>query len=361
MQQKGFVWIPAIAALVALAAACGSDSKPANPTTPSASVAADGTNAGADGTTLKVNAPALTSPIGGVRLETGEATLVFQAATGKFVQGQPYTYRVQLLSAASTLLEEKTGSALSYKMTTQFDTDTLYRWRVRAEREGMVGPWSVTETFKSMLKPSGYIKPDEIYDPLDNGKTVGTIHGDATFVPGGLKLNNVATFVEYLLTQTVTAGEFSMIVTNLDDMGASSAKTRIMSMRDGGGDIRDNRRRFTIEKRGDGTIAWRLISSSDQIETFGSANRLRLKFDEDVSFFFKATWGGAFNLQIFRGGIGGLKVYEMGEGYNGIYDPSPHYAFLGSPSPSLSGPLTVPGMIVRQVWLSSKPRPSWAQ
>jgi hypothetical protein len=54
-------------------------------------------------------------------------------------------------------------------------------------------------------------------------------------------------------------------------------------------------------------------------------------------------------------------LYDRGRGPAGVYDPSPHVIFLGSPE-STSGPdaQTVPGMILRQVWVSAAPRPAFA-
>ena len=51
-------------------------------------------------------------------------------------------------------------------------------------------------------------------------------------------------------------------------------------MTEGDSDITTNDRRFTIEKRGNpaGTVAWRVITSNDQIDTVG-AERVVRHFD----------------------------------------------------------------------------------
>ncbi len=367
MQRKAFVWIPVVA-LVAVAAACGGDQKPTSPTTPSTSTAASSIGATGDSVALKVNAPALTSPVGGARLTEGQVTLVFQAATAKYVTGEAFAYRVQLMDAASTLLEEKTGTATSYKMATQFNPDTLYRWKVRAESQGMAGPWSTTETFRSMLKPSGYIKGNELYDTLDDGKTVGTIIGDATFVPGvGLRLNTESTYVEYQMPQTVTDGEYSLIVTGLHTQsGTEDPKLRVMSMREGGGAINDNVYRMTADCRGNGAVAYRFITgntaSGQYIET-NSAERHPYPFHENLTYFYKATWGGGlFRLFVAEGGVNGSPVFDSAKAYKGTYSPNPHMVYLGSPyvGGDRGEPSSFDQMVIRQVWLSPNPRPSWA-
>jgi len=64
-------------------------------------------------------------------------------------------------------------------------------------------------------------------------------------------------------------------------------------------------------------------------------------------------------LNVKRGGSTGTTIYNKGKAYQGPYDPDPHYAFIGAPV-GRSGltAATVPGMIVRQVWISSRPRPA---
>jgi hypothetical protein len=54
-------------------------------------------------------------------------------------------------------------------------------------------------------------------------------------------------------------------------------------------------------------------------------------------------------------------IYNFGKHYGGLYDPNPHLAYLGSPvGRGGVDDATVPGMVVRQVWLSKRPRPSFA-
>lgn len=361
MSQKGFLWIGATA-LVALAVACGgSDQKPVSPTSPTVSANAAGANAAGDGVTLKVNGPTPASPKGGARLTTAEAVLSFQAATGKYVQLNGFTYRVQLLNAGGGMLEEQTGQGLSYTMKTALDSDTQYGWRVRAEMDGHAGAWSATEIFKSMERPTGYIRGDEVYDPLTDGKSIGQVNGDVTWIPGvGIQLNNFYSNIEYHIPQTILRGEYSCIISGLTTSGAGG-KTKVFAMGQGADDIVTNDRRMTVEKRVDGTIAWRFITHDDQVDTEG-AERVQFGFRKANTYFWKATWDGSFRVQIWDGGVNGNKVYDFAKGYDGRdYDPNPHYAWAGAPV-GRSGPdgATVPGMIIRQIWISSRPRPSWA-
>lgn len=364
MQQKGFLWMGAFV-LVALAVACsGGDKTPVSPTSPTLSSVTAGADAAADGVTLKVNGPTPSSPVGGVRLISMAVTLAFQAATGKYVSGETYAYRVQLMNASSVLLEEQTGKALSYAMKTALDADTLYRWRARAELEGYVGAWSTVETFKSMERPTGYIKGNEVYDPLIDGKTVGKISGPFTWIPNvGIRLDAGDSSIEYALPATCVSCEFSMIVGNV---GGSSGndKSKIMAMREENGlhpthreYLVDNDRRMTIEKRGDGNVAWRFITHDDQVDTIGG-ERINPGIRDDFEYLWKARWDGAFTLTIQQLPAFNT-IYNFGKHYAGSYDASPHMAYVGSGS-TFMGHGTVAGMVVRQVWLSPNPRPSWA-
>lgn len=366
MQQKGLLWFGAVA-LAAVAVACGgNDQKPVNPTSPSGSAAVNGsTSATGDSVTLKVNGPTPTSPTGGARLTSMDAVLSFQAATGKYVQGESYTYRVQLLSAGGTLIEEQTGKGVTYTMRTGLDSDTAYNWRVRAELEGHVGAWSANASFKSMERPTGYLRGNELYDPLTEGRTVGRVVGPVEWIPGvGVKLLGDESAIEYKLGATCDNCEFSMIVGNVGG-GSGTDKSKIMTMREDNGldpgnreFLVDNDRRMTVEKRGDGSLAWRFITHGDQVDTIG-AERVQAGVRDDNFYLWTSSWANnVFNVRVQL--LPAMQtIYNFGKHFNGAYDPNPHVAYAGSGT-TFGGHGTVKNMIVRQVWLSAKARPSWA-
>jgi len=119
-----------------------------------------------------------------------------------------------------------------------------------------------------------------------------------------------------------------------------------------------NPHRMTVEKRSDGNVAWRFITSSDQVDTVG-AERTDPGIRAAQVNLWKATWDGVFRVTISRmEGKSFHTFYNMGKSYHGVYNPKPHYAYVGSPMGGSHG--TVPGMIVRQVWLGPRPRPDFA-
>lgn len=358
MHQKSFV-LCSSTALLALAMACSKS--PATPVAPASTQDVSG-DAAADGSTLKVPAPAPVSPVSNAQPDT--LTLIAGKVTGKFDSSINPSYQFEIrrsgaaVSGCATTVAPGSGSTVSYTPSCTLEFDTAHTWRVRAVFAGAVGPWSADAAFRSPA--GGYINGNEVFDPLINGKTVGEIVGNVTFIPGvGVKLHDFSSHIRYRLPQTLTAGEFSIIITGMATNNEGD-KTKVMAMSEGLADIVTNDRRFTIEKRGNpaGYIAWRFITRVDQIDTVG-AERVRRDFDPGQAYLFTTTWNGFFNLRIQRGGSSGETIYSMGKPYQGVYDPNPHYAFIGAPA-GRSGltAATVPGMIVRNVWISPRPRPS---
>lgn len=355
-----------IVCMLAVAGACGKSS-----TAPSGPNAIDPAlvDANADGSTLKVTPPSPQSPVNGVRLPQGQTVVLVTAnSTTVYAPAVPLSYRFELMNSTGALVETAlvAGGPTSTARTVaaQLEGERTYQWRVRAEFQGIPGPWAAVQSF--VAPPNdGYIRGAELYDPLINGKTVGEIHGPVTFIPGvGLRLDSNSSYVSYQLGQTLSGGEFSVLITNIE-MVSAGLKTKVFSMSQGYDDITTNRRRFTIEKRGTtepGSIAWRVISNEEAIETIGNERRT-VSFTPALTYFWRATWAtpAGFRLTIDEGGVSGRRVYDFSREYSGAYDPDPHVVHLGSP-PTRSGAdsQTVPGIVLRQVWVSRNPRPSFA-
>jgi len=365
MQSKGVLWMAAVA-MVALAVACGSDGSK-TPTSPTSAATVGDSAAAADGSTLKATAPAPVSPTGGGEITVPLPTLQWTASTGKFVPAT-FTYRAQLLNAAGALVKETTTSGLTWTLTDALDVGVNYQWKVRAESGSSLGPWSTVATFKSMNKPAGYIRGNEIYDPLIDGKTVGRIVGPAHFIPGvGIMMDSDSSYVEYTLPVTLTSGEYSALVTNLSVVSSTEdPKYRVLTMREGTAAINDNVYRMSVDKRGNGAMAWRFVSGNNSsgayIETVG-AERTVIDMHENLVYFYQATWkNGVFNVLLKEGGVNGTTRYNFGKAYKGTYQPLPHNVYIGSPyaSGDRGEPSTCEDMIVRQVWVSPNPRPSYA-
>jgi hypothetical protein len=338
-----------------------------SPTSPSTSSITDADASNPDGSTLKATAPTPQSPINGIRLTLPGVTLVSVNSTAKFAS-VPLSYRFQVLNAGGTLVYESPlvaggGTTTSHAVTANLTGDQTYQWQVRPEYQGVAGPWSSRASFIAPAN-DGYLIGNELYDPLINGKTIGTVHGPVTFIPGlGVRLESQLSYIHYVLPQTLTEGEFSILVT---DMPANTEgdKTKLFAMGQGFEDIVTNDRRMTVEKRGDppGIVAWRFITHGDQVDTEG-AEREFVSFQASQHYFWQATWrNNRFNLLIREGGVNGSRIYEKGKNFVGrAYDPNPHVIYLGAPvGRSGEAGASVDHVTIRQVWVSSRPRPDFA-
>ena len=313
MNKKAYL-IAACGLLATVLACSDKSSSPAAPT-PVTSGTGSSAPATADGSTLKVPPPTPVSPANGATTEDFNIVLKVNPVTAKFADVSTFAYRFQILLNNQVVKEFRTSTTTQWTVT-DLENNTTYTWHARAESGTFFGPWSDPWTFKTPEIPEGYINGGELYDPLYNGKTVGQPVGAVTFIPGvGVKLENLTSYIEYRLPQTVVGGEFSILVTNMI-FNTEGNKTKVMAMTEGDSDITTNDRRFTIEKRGNpaGAVAWRVKTSNDQIDTVG-AERVVKHFDPSHTYFWKAVWGGnRFNLTIKDGGANGNSFYNFGKG-----------------------------------------------
>ena len=365
MYQKSFV-LCAATALFAAALACSKSSP--SPASPGAAGAIVG-EAAADGSTLKVTAPAPQSPVNGAQPQS--LTLVAGTSTAQFVQVTPaLTYEFQILTSAGTPVSACTttvspsGNTVTATPVCTIDLDTNFRWRVRARMGASAfGPWSSEATFRSPI--GGYITANEIFDPLFSGTTVGGTRGSVTFTPEGARLNTHESHIRYQFASPLTAGEFSVMIKGADE-GAPGDKSKVFAMQQGDDpDITTNSYRFTAELRGSnyvlpGSISCRMITQSTNIMDCG---RQQLNFDSSRWYFWKLVWdnGSSFTITVRRDGPSGPVLYSFTHAmHGGIYRPTPHNLYLGSPV-GRAGPIdaTIPGGIYKNLWVSARPRPAF--
>jgi hypothetical protein len=130
---------------LSLAVAYGCAESMGSPTSPVSPAAL--TDAAADGSTLKVTAPTLQSPIGGVRIDNLEPVFRIQNSRARFGTTPALTYRFEVQTMASVVVGTSGAvpagnSTTSWEFPTEQTLDTRYKWRVRAEYASRVGPWS---------------------------------------------------------------------------------------------------------------------------------------------------------------------------------------------------------------------------
>ena len=357
-----------LAAILALALACSRQSP--SPTTPTPQSPASG-DAAADGSTLKVTAPVPTSPVNDQALSDAP-TLAAGAVTFKFGTAPgPLSYRFQVFTASNVqVVDSGLQSGPSYRVAADLAFKTRHTWRVRAELANEVGPWSSVASFVS--SEGGYLRGNEVFDPLTNGTTVGQVVGPVTFSAEGVKLESVASYVRYVIPQTITSGEFAVEIRGLR-ANAPGDKSKVFGMMEGSPDVSDyitNRYRVDVQYRGTGgfppnAITYRVL--------YGSADSLDVRYepttdqrlnsvrglDPNTTYYWRYTWGRTVRVTVQAGGPTGPVIYDVQRSSaNGSYNPQPHYAFIGAPAGrSGAESATIPGTIYKNVWISTRPRP----
>lgn len=344
----------AVCALVALSIACGRQS--ASPVAPNASpVASSNAVAGAAGETLKVTAPTLISPINDTVIEGSTVTLIAQASSVKHT-ASPLAYDFELYDSSNAKIRTEVVAGLSWAVAgLQFEGG--YSWRVRATADDAYGPWSSLGSFKT---PSnrGYIRGNELFDPLNNGQTIASNMNGATIIPGvGIRLEIIDSFVEYRLEAPLVDGEMSVIVTNIRNSN-EQWKTKLFSMMQGDGvNVTDNAYRFTVDRRNrdsGGTVRYTLRSRGVDA---GEPNCGSASWDASKIYLWTYSWrGGASNVSVREGGASGPVIKSCGASYRAPYSPNPHVIRLGSVG-GRGGPETLPQAVFRNLWVSSNPRP----
>ncbi len=361
-------WIPLVL-ITLVAAGCGSDT-PAAPTTP---------------TVINVTAPGLDAPADHEQLETLRPTLTVRNATADAQGTRMYEFQISdnsnfttstapvpglAVTVGKTNVPEGSGGKTSFTVDQDLQPTTLFYWRARAVQGSSTGPWSPTATFKSKLV--GFNRAGELYDPLIHGETVGDRIGSTEFIPGkGIKLNTVTSYVRYLLPQTIQNGEFSMEVEGLRANG-SGDKAKVFGMQEGQDDYITNRYRVDIQYRGvvgfpPNAITYRVLYGDDPCCKYEPDTDTRFRsvvmLDPTIVYYWKFTWGrenGEVRTLLREAGIDGTKtLYNVGvRTPDGHYQPSPHYAYLGAPTGrSGAESASIPGVIYRNVWIGSRPRP----
>ena len=142
--------------LAFLIAAAGCTQAPQAITAPSATLGSSLANA-ADGSTLKVSAPALVSPVDGARAEDRRPTLIWLNSTGKYA-AMGVAYDIEISNATATVYSRTVGESPdlgAHLVDLTLEYDTVYSWRVRAHvgNPDTVGPWSNWAAFLSPTRP----------------------------------------------------------------------------------------------------------------------------------------------------------------------------------------------------------------
>jgi hypothetical protein len=367
MQKKKW-FLYGLAAAMAVAMACGGDTKtsPASPT-----ITAESTTdaASADGSTWKITAPTLSAPANGSTVDILTPNLVITNATSKYVAQTISTYRFVVLSAAGATVYDSglvgAGAALTgHRVPADtLKAETTYTWKVRGENNSTTfGPWSSSFTFTTP-KPAteGFQTATTLWDPLINGKTIGTAVNMEFTLNKGARTISTLSYIQWQLQQTLTSGDMSFYVDNFNPL-AAGGKTKFATMSSNAADITTDPWRFTLEKRGvgyvsPGQVRWRIITG-DATNAVNDGGPWQPTLDKTKTHFIKFTWGSnRVTLLIAEAdsttGVLGTTRLNVSASYKNTYRPNPHCATIGAEAGRAGADdASVPNMTVRYLWIS---------
>lgn len=322
------VAVAAFAAAAAVGVACtGSGGTREVPTAPGSSI---------------LTAPTPTSPVGNQQLDTLRPTLVVQNATSTESGSRTYEFQIATSDTFETILASQTGIAegsgsTSYTPAADLVASTQLFWRARATQGVAISAWSTTADFRT--KAGGFNIAGRLFDPLNNGQTIGTRVGSTTFMGAqGLRVDNASSYVKYTLAQTLTSGEISVEVTGLAPNNPGQ-KSRIFSMMDGGDNLFTSPFLFNVQYRGsagnpDNAIAFKLLLGGESFKfepDITQRSQAVRNLNPNTTYLWTATWGnGTFRLTVREGSATGSIVYDITQPTAGTYNPTPHTAYLGA-------------------------------
>jgi hypothetical protein len=326
-------------ALVGGAVACGQSPAPSSPS----AALTGGSSAGPDGSTLKIAAPALVSPVNNAQFAPGsQVVLTLQNVSGTYASF-PVTYEVQVLNAGGTIVANPKFVASSGTTSTttiissSLAADAPHTWRARATYGSGVGPWSTAAAFKTPI--AAFIAGREIFDPLTTGFTVGKQHGGRFLLGQGWQSLTLTDGIDYDLPITCSNCRLEFDVTNFGKAeGAPFEKdVKWVTMGDGTtfdnfGAFRDHDWKMHLEQRadGDGTgmkLIWRNGCGTCGDDEPGDHTGKFLdggpRWNSSETFHFALDWTpGGFSVS-----VNGEEWFE--DGWESPYAPPNHRISLG--------------------------------
>ena len=330
--SRNLVAFTGVTVLLGLTLACTSNSS--TPLTPITAITGGTLGTASDGSTLKVTAPTPQSPVGGVKPQTGPATLVVSSSTAPFTATPAVQYRFQVFNSANVMVENAVSNSTSHAVDADLTVNLAYQWQARAEYQGSVGPWSSRASFTA--PETAFLGVSTFADPLTNGKTVGFQRG-GHFTPGqGWSADSLTGGIDYDLKAACVECTLEFDVTNFGKAEGQYVEKDLkwISMGDASqfgdfGAFRNHPWKMHLEQRsdGDGTgmkITWRNGGFGE-----GDPGDHVIKVDPAVDwrgneiFHFKLIWDD-----------GGFGVFVNGEewfssGFAAPYDPPNHRVSLG--------------------------------
>lgn len=316
-----------------------------------------------------LSAPTVNSPAGDSQLDTLRPTLIVANATSTESGAKTYEFQIATAEDFFIPLLTQTGIAEGPSGTTSFTpaadlpASTRIYWRARAFQGGSISAWSATAQFRT--KAGGFNRAGELFDPLNNGQTIGERSGSTTFMgEQGLRVDNNTSWVKYQLVETITSGEISVEVSGLSP-NHPGEKSRIFSMADGTPRLFDSPYLFNVQYRGlngnpNNAISFKVLHGNSSLKyepDFDQRAAGIRSLNPATTYLWTATFGSTFRLTVREGGASGPIIYERSMATPGTYNPVPHTVYLGATDANVESG-SWPGAIYRNLWVGRGPRPA---
>ena len=315
-----------------------------------------------------LSAPTPTSPANDAQLDTLRPTLTVQNSTSSGTGAVTYEFQLSLASDFATTILTQTGitegsGSTSFTPASDLSASTKTYWRARAFQGAAISAWSNTASFTT--KAGGFNRAGALFDPMNNGQTIGTRVGSITDMGArGMRVDNANSWIKYTLAQTLTSGEISVEVEGLAPNNPGF-KSRIFSMMDGGDSLFHSPFLFNVQYRGlDGNpnnaISFKVLNGSESLKFEPDFNERAAgirSLNPTTTYLWTATWGASFRLVIREGGANGTIIYDRSVLTPGSYNPTPHTVYLGANDAAFESG-SYPGAIYRNLWVGSTPRPA---
>ena len=214
----------------------------------------------------------------------------------------------------------------------------------------------------------GYNRPNELYDPLVHSETIGQIFGAVTFISGkGAQLN----------TQTVlhplSAGEYAherRIFGAGRRTRAGRGRIQVQDLFDAVRDRQPHRQLVHVERpvpRRDRRQSGQQHLVQGAVRQFRRQSKIRAELrqtgsvrllDPSRAYFWKWTWGSEVRLLV-QEGIGGANRLQLRRRHGGRPTLRRRTTRISAQTPQAGAVEegSRPGAVIRQVWISDKPRP----
>jgi hypothetical protein len=154
-------------------------------------------------------APAIDAPTDDEQLNTLRPTIVVRNSSSSSSGSRTYEFQLATSDSFASIaltrsgIPEGSGGRTSFTPDADLQSTTRYFWRARVAQGSSTSDWSPIGRFRTRVV--GYNNAGELFDPLTNGETVGTVFGPTEWVAGkGLKLVAGNSFVRYQLPRTRT-------------------------------------------------------------------------------------------------------------------------------------------------------------